>query len=383
MPISPSLIKVSPLTPSTSTGPLKRHRNYFIHKADLTIRVENDIFKIHRYFLTRESAHFRLLLSAPTLLGQEPPGSSESNPLVLNDVTSEAFASFLWTFYNPKYSLYEATSDEWCSILELARKWGFRDVEQLCIRELENLDLSPVERIPIYQRFNLSETRLLDCYESLTIRDDPIGVEEGIKLGVRTSVQIACAREVARASETGGGLSPSPVQLRGPGLRSLISEIFQSPPSPTNRTAWSLNTPLSDSNGASDLFTPAPTVRGAPTGGRSTPQLAIQTNGMSSSALTSHRGGSVWQSPAMWSAMATRLDHPLARSTGTRSTSNPVTTLAPQPQSPRAPVGRVWSLGGLGLPSGPEAGVSGRGSSAHLDANKRDFREMPLHVSSV
>jgi hypothetical protein len=89
--------------------------------------------------------------------------------------------------------------------------------------------------------------------------------------------------------------------------------------------------------------------------------------------------------------MATRLDHPLARSTGTRGTSSPVTTLPPQPQSPRAPVGRVWSLGGLGLSSGLElkgketsaAEVSRRGSSAYLGAYKRDFREMPRHASSV
>jgi hypothetical protein len=57
---------------------------------------------VHKYFLVRESAYFRLRLGAPTLPGQgDPPGSSEANPLVLDEATSDAFACFLWVFYNP------------------------------------------------------------------------------------------------------------------------------------------------------------------------------------------------------------------------------------------------------------------------------------------
>jgi hypothetical protein len=119
----------------------------------------------------------------------------------------------------------------------------------LCIRELENLDLSPVDRIQIYQRFKLNGTRLLDCYESLTTRDEPLGIEEGAKLGLESSLQIARAREVSRGPEADGGRSPSPVQLRGPDLRSLISAIFQFPPIFTNEAAYAgpSTTPFNDS----------------------------------------------------------------------------------------------------------------------------------------
>jgi hypothetical protein len=108
-------------------------------------------------------------------------------------------------------------------------------VEQLCIRELERLPLSPVDRIHIYQRHELDETLLIDSFESLTTRDDPIGVEEGMKLGLRTSIQIACAREMSRGPDTGGGLrSPSAVQVNGTDLRGLISHIFNIPRIHTN-----------------------------------------------------------------------------------------------------------------------------------------------------
>ncbi|KAI9511476.1 hypothetical protein F5148DRAFT_325927 [Russula earlei] len=216
-----------PQTPSALTVPATRHKGYFIHDADVTIRVESFMFRVHRFFLERESAYFRLRLDRNAHPDQDPPGSSEKNPLVLEEATGDAFACFLWVFYNPRYSVYNATPEQWQKILDLAKLWGFTQVEQLCIRELEKMDLSPVDRIHIYQKFELDDSLLIDSFESLTTRDEPIGVEEGMKLGLKTSLRIACAREMSRGPDTGGGLrSPSAVQVNGPDLRSLISNIF-------------------------------------------------------------------------------------------------------------------------------------------------------------
>lgn len=59
------------------------------------------MFRVHRYFLERESSYFRLRLDNSTRPDREAPGSSELNPLVLDEATSDAFACFLWVFYNP------------------------------------------------------------------------------------------------------------------------------------------------------------------------------------------------------------------------------------------------------------------------------------------
>ncbi|KAH9975549.1 hypothetical protein BGW80DRAFT_104355 [Lactifluus volemus] len=243
-----------PQTPSSLTVPALRHRSYFIHEGDVTIRVENYFFRVHKYFLTRESAYFRLRLAASPVPGHDLPGSSEANPLVLDEATSDAFACFLWVFYNPKYSIYAATPDQWSCILELAQKWGFKDVEKLCIRELEKLDLSPVDRIQIYQRFKLDDTLLLDCFETLTTRDEPIDFEEGAKLGLKTSLHIARAREFSRSPDTGGPRSPA-VQLKSPDLRLLISNIFQLP------SAGPFTAPVNDSNKV-DRASALPAVNG-------------------------------------------------------------------------------------------------------------------------
>ncbi|KAF8504595.1 hypothetical protein F5888DRAFT_1630999 [Russula emetica] len=224
----------TPSTPSSLTVPITRHKGYFLHEADLTIRVENYMFRVHRFFLERESAYFRLRLDNSTRPDREPPGSSELNPLVLDEATSDAFACFLWVFYNPKYSVYNATPEQWSLILELAQKWDFKQVEQLCIRELEKGALTPVDRIHIYQRHKLDETLLIDSFEELTTREDPIGMDEGVKLGLKTSLQIACAREKSRGPDSGGLRTPSTVRLSPTDLRGLISEIFQLPRIQTN-----------------------------------------------------------------------------------------------------------------------------------------------------
>jgi len=187
---------------------------------------------------SRENPHISEdFFDPPQFLVQDPPGSSESNPIILPNVSSDAFACFLWVFYNPKYSIYDATPDQWSSILDLAQRWGFKDVELLCIRELEKMDLSPVVRIHIYQKFELDTTLLLDSYATLTTRDDPIALEEGVKLGLRTSLQIAQAREMSRGPDTGGVRSPSAVQLDGPDLHTLLSDIFGLPKIITNGIA--------------------------------------------------------------------------------------------------------------------------------------------------
>jgi hypothetical protein len=88
--------------------------------------------------------------------------------------------------------------------------------------------LIPSRPDPYISTIQTRHTLLLDSYESLTTRDEPIGMEEGVKLGLRTSLQIARAREMSRGPDTGGGLrSPSAIQLTPSDLRSLLSDIFR------------------------------------------------------------------------------------------------------------------------------------------------------------
>jgi hypothetical protein len=112
----------------------------------------------------------------------------------------------------------------WVKILAVAQMWGFNEVKQLCVRELEKLSIPPVEKIHIYQGSQLDRSLLLESFESLTIRPDPLNFDEAQKLGLETTLQIARARELSRG--TNAGTKPAAVQLHGYELRSAISDVF-------------------------------------------------------------------------------------------------------------------------------------------------------------
>ncbi|KAH9008269.1 hypothetical protein EDB83DRAFT_2457130 [Lactarius deliciosus] len=220
--------------PSTSSTTNQRgpwHKEYYIHGGDAVFSVENTLFRVHRFFLTRDSSWFREKLPYPASPGETIKGSSDNLPLVLeDDITKSDFERFLWVFYNPKYSLYDASIEEWTSILKLAHTWNCIEVKELAIRGLESLQIPALQKVVLYQRYDVDRSRLQTAYTALTVRDEPITIEEGRELGLETSLLLARAREVARAPVFGGrgvGNPRSPVNLAGGELHTIINDIFQ------------------------------------------------------------------------------------------------------------------------------------------------------------
>ncbi|KAI0292799.1 hypothetical protein BC826DRAFT_1105392 [Russula brevipes] len=184
-------------TSTTSTPVLRKHLVYFFPEADVTFRVENHLFKVHKRFFFRESSYFS---------------------------SFEEFAALLWVFYNPKYSIYTATVEKWTQILTLAQRWSFPEVERLCVRELDKLQIPAVEKIQLYQDFKLDKSTLGVSFAELTIRPGLVSLEEGYKLGMETALQIMRARESYRGLYSRP--RPSAAQLKDSVLPSLIREIF-------------------------------------------------------------------------------------------------------------------------------------------------------------
>jgi hypothetical protein len=104
--------------------------------------------------------------------------------------------------------------------LALAQKWEFKEVEKLCVRELEKLPIPPVEKIHIYQAFHLDRSLLAKSFEELALRDKPIDIGEGFKLGLRTGLQVAHARELSHIAKR------STIQANDAELRSAIQDVF-------------------------------------------------------------------------------------------------------------------------------------------------------------
>jgi len=62
--------------------------------------VENTLYRVHRYFFTRDSAYFLDKLPHPPPPGEFNKGSSDNNPFPLEDALKVDFECLLWVFYN-------------------------------------------------------------------------------------------------------------------------------------------------------------------------------------------------------------------------------------------------------------------------------------------
>jgi len=110
----------SAVSPNPTNDRIMRHVDYYITGGDVVFRVckicdrlscqlstmthsqvENTLYRVHRYFFTRDSALFREKLPHPPPPGEFTKGSSDSNPFVLEDTLKIDFERLLWIFYNP------------------------------------------------------------------------------------------------------------------------------------------------------------------------------------------------------------------------------------------------------------------------------------------
>jgi hypothetical protein len=126
------------------------------------------------------------------------------------------------------YSLYDATIDDWTTILHLAHKWRFSEVASLAVRELEKADIFDIDRIVLYHKYEVDKTLLVPYYAALCAREQTITYEEGLKLGLETALKLARARECARSEfKSKGGRSPLPDEFKMEDMGSLITDDFE------------------------------------------------------------------------------------------------------------------------------------------------------------
>jgi hypothetical protein len=125
-----------------------------------------------------------------------------------------------------KYSLYETTVDDWTCILDLAHRWQFDEAKNLAVRELEKIYISPIDRICLYQKYQVDEILLVPLYAMLCAREEPLNIDESEKLGMKTVVGVYHARERLRANPNDGGKSPLPPDLKQDEIHAAIKSLF-------------------------------------------------------------------------------------------------------------------------------------------------------------
>jgi hypothetical protein len=145
--------------------------------------------------------------------------------------------------------------------LKLAHQWNFIEVKALAVRELETLQIPPLSKIVLYQKYAIDRKLLQPALTALTMRDEPLTIEEGRDLSLETALELARAREIARAPVFNSKKSGprSPVNLAGVELDALIKDIFHLPSSTEPES--------SASQTSAGRGTPQPTQINTQTGG--------------------------------------------------------------------------------------------------------------------
>jgi hypothetical protein len=124
------------------------------------------------------------------------------------------------------YSIYDASIEVLTAILKLAHQWDFDKLKAFAVRELDKLEVPHVQKIYIYQKYDVKRDHLREAFTALAVRDEAIAIEEGRQLGLETSLQLAQARETLRSIFNGrrSGNMRSPVNVE---LDAVICKIFQ------------------------------------------------------------------------------------------------------------------------------------------------------------
>ncbi|KAF5354946.1 hypothetical protein D9756_005641 [Leucocoprinus leucothites] len=221
--------------PAPSGEALSRHDQYYISGGDLHFLLRRTHFRVHSYFFRRESKYWNARLAGPVSPGDnpKPPGTHESTAFLVNE-DPEDFATFLWVFYNPKYSLYQAPLNKWITILRLATLWECPGVRDLAISFIDKISMETVQRIKIYQEYKVPREHLLPLYIELATREKMLEREEFRILDADTLFSIVRAREMLRAPLPADGgrnrddsISPLREEFTDDDKRNIVATAFE------------------------------------------------------------------------------------------------------------------------------------------------------------
>ncbi|KAJ3563911.1 hypothetical protein NP233_g8631 [Leucocoprinus birnbaumii] len=125
-----------------------RDRSYYFRDATRVFQVENHLFRIHDYLLTRESLFFERMFSLPqpskgledgcTATASCCDGSSDDNPILCHDKL-DAFRALCWALYARPLEVHQQEDPKYVditrllSIAAIAHKYEFTSLEEWSI----------------------------------------------------------------------------------------------------------------------------------------------------------------------------------------------------------------------------------------------------------
>ncbi|KAF7984290.1 hypothetical protein HWV62_15249 [Athelia sp. TMB] len=169
------------LTDAMTHGPSINHPFYV---ETVTFLVENELFKVPRFYFENESSVFHDMFQMPSPKDQE--GTSDELPIVLESIKKVDFIALLTVMFPERMR-----AKEWASVLKLSTLWEFETLRRQAIKEVSDSD--PAVKVVLGRDYHV-KTLLEAGYRALISRDAGLSNEEKDQLGDKTSIKIYEAR---------------------------------------------------------------------------------------------------------------------------------------------------------------------------------------------
>ncbi|KAJ7023462.1 hypothetical protein C8F04DRAFT_1240185 [Mycena alexandri] len=199
------------LRPTTPEGEapetLHNHKNYYFDDTMSIFLVGNQRFKVHRYFLIKESQVFQWMFACPPG-SSDPDGGSDDRAIPVPGVTPFEFENLLDFFYTEKFQRHQAAMADWVAVLAISTRFDFQRVRDRAIDAIEHsrwnqpkrgkkITIDPVEQIVLAEKHDIPHW-LPIAYYAICERGHSLEEWEAERIGYRKTVLLARAREEVR-----------------------------------------------------------------------------------------------------------------------------------------------------------------------------------------
>ncbi|KAI0317366.1 hypothetical protein OF83DRAFT_1058793 [Amylostereum chailletii] len=188
-------------SPSHSHSPSlsPRHPLFYIDDTQVVFRIGVRFYKVHRYFLIRESEFFRNMFELPRPPeGQDvsPEGTDDEHAIELVGVTALELESFLQFLYLGMHDDYNPSMGAWLAILSLSTRFICDKVRARAIKEITARlnELDPFDLVRLAIKFDVQQW-LHPAYVRIVERTALITLQEAAGLPLEIAVMLMRARE--------------------------------------------------------------------------------------------------------------------------------------------------------------------------------------------
>ncbi|KAH9993330.1 hypothetical protein BJV74DRAFT_833568 [Russula compacta] len=169
---------------------------FYFEDSQVVLQIEEQKYKVHRYFLIRESVFFNDMFSLPQSGDPATVEGSDDNPVKLANTPTVEFESLLQFIYFGMHADYAPRVEDWIAILSISTRLIFEKIRDRAIKELTRrlYDVEPFDLIGLASKYEV-EKWFKPAYHRIVSRSKLITHADALKVPFPMAVMLMRSRE--------------------------------------------------------------------------------------------------------------------------------------------------------------------------------------------